>query len=630
MEKLVEKSACCGCEACYNVCPKNAISMVSDDKGFKYPKIDEKSCINCNMCKNVCPVLNKKSPDVFLGAYACYNKNEDERLKSSSGGIFILLAREILKKGGVVFGASLSPEFRVEHIYVDKEEELKKLLGSKYVQSNIGDCYRIAKKYLNDERYVLFSGTPCQIEGLKSYLGKEYERLYCQDIICHGVPSPKVWEEYKKLRKELDKKVPKSVMFRNKDKGWDKLNIKFEYEDTSYSNVAKRDLFFQLFLNDIILRDSCYDCKFKGKSRNSDITLADYWGIDKVHLDMYDNKGASLVTIQSTKGKELFNSILDKLIYKETKLSEAIKYNPLMVISPSINSSRYEFFDNLGKCDFEKLAKDSILKGEKFRGINNVNTKLIKEIYDKLLDDTSRNIFSNRLLWEFTGDKKYIRGVVGDFGFIKNIVKNKDRNMVIFGAGNLGKSLYKLFDNIEWKCFVDNLISDEKIYDIKVISAKELKKYYEDVCAVITPKNGNKEIYSQLLSLGFEENSLINMGEYLYELEQKRLLEIMPDGKYKENTYFNIINTLPSDNFCKEFNGKSIFIETNFEIEELEILEKLKSIIISKKVPFAICIKSNSQNLLDIPKLLLKYNPSYNFLLRNYSLNKYDTILYAF
>lgn len=192
MIKIEDKSKCSGCHACYSICEKKAIIMKEDKKGFKYPSVNKEKCTNCNLCEKVCPILNNQTISNEPIAYACYNKNEKVRLESSSGGIFSLISAEILKKDGVVFGASFNNEFMIEHTCIESIEELYKFRGSKYVQSIIGDTYKKAKEFLKHGKYVLFTGTPCQIEGLLKYLGKDYDNLYTQDIICHGVPSPNV------------------------------------------------------------------------------------------------------------------------------------------------------------------------------------------------------------------------------------------------------------------------------------------------------------------------------------------------------------------------------------------------------------------------------------------------------
>ena len=372
MIEIKNKIDCCGCQACYNICPKNAIEMQEDEKGFKYPKIDKEKCINCGLCNKVCPVINNKSIKNEPKAYAAYCKNEEIRKNSSSGGIFTLIATQIIVEGGVVFGASFDESFNIKHIKIEEKEELQKLRGSKYVQSNIGETFKQAKKYLEDNRKVLFTGTPCQIEGLRNFLQKEYENLYLQDIICHGIPSPKVWNKYKEYRKYKDKEEPKKINFRNKNDGWSRYCLLFDYKSSEYKNTPSKDLYLQMFLQDLSLRDSCYNCKFKKYNRVSDITLADFWGIDNILPKMNDNKGTSLLIINSTKGQELFDKIKEETTFKEADLEEAVRYNTSMIQSVKYNSKRDKFFEELDNTSFDKLAKKYLNK-----------TSLIKRIIKK-------------------------------------------------------------------------------------------------------------------------------------------------------------------------------------------------------------------------------------------------------
>lgn len=381
MQKLAVKEKCNGCHACYNICPKNAIIMEENKKGFKYPKIDEEKCIDCGLCSKVCPIINNIKENIFdRQAYACINKNEYDRSKSSSGGVFVLLAKEIIKEKGIVYGAIFDDEFKVIHHRITKEHEIEKLMGSKYVQSNIGEIYKTVKKDLSKKVKVLFTGTPCQIEGLKKYLMKEYENLYTQDIICHGVPSPLVWEKYKEYRKEFDNQSPTKISFRNKDNGWHLFNLKFLYKKEVYKKSQHEDLFMQAFLKNTILRDSCYNCNVKKISRVSDITLADYWGIEKIHPELDDDKGVSAVIIQSQKGKALFDKIKDNLIYEQTNIEDINKYNQSLTKSVKADPNREKFFKNIDKYDFETLVNKYTYKDNIVRKILRKIKKIIKYI----------------------------------------------------------------------------------------------------------------------------------------------------------------------------------------------------------------------------------------------------------
>ena len=358
MIEIKQKKECCGCHACYNICPHNAIEMAEDEKGLLYPKLNEEKCIKCGLCKKVCPILNTDKIQNIPEAYASINKNEQIRQESSSGGIFTLIAEQILDKNGVVFGAAFNEKFEVNHCVVKNKEELDKLRGSKYVQSKIKDTYKEAKKYLEEDYYVLFTGTPCQIEGLKRFLMKNYDKLYTQDIICHGVPSPKVWKEYVEFRKEKDNQEPIEISFRNKEEyGWKKFSMMFKYEKGKYTSNLKEDYFMKLFLTNVILRDSCYECSFKKKNRVSDITLADFWGVEDILPEMDDNKGTSLVIVNSKKGREIFEKISNNVISKKIDLEQAIVYNSAMISSVYKSKNSDAFWKKFNKESVDKLSK---------------------------------------------------------------------------------------------------------------------------------------------------------------------------------------------------------------------------------------------------------------------------------
>lgn len=357
--EIKDKKDCAGCFACYNICPKNAIDMVEDKHGFKYPVVDEKKCIKCGLCSKVCPIHNSNENNNSIKAYACKNLNEEVRINSSSGGIFGAIASEILKQNGIVVGAILDETNIVRHICIDKIEQLPFLYGSKYVQSSINNIYSETKKYLEDGKKVLFTGTPCQVEGLYAFLQQDYENLYTQDLICHGVPSPKVWKMYlDNISKKYNTRI-KKIEFRNKDNGWKDFNLKMIFEDnTILEESHNKNIFMRLFLGNIILRDSCYSCKFKKIHRRSDITLADFWGIENVVPEFDDDKGVSVLLINSDKGQEILNKIKNNIIHKEVDISDVIRYNENAIESVKRNRHTKVFFNKLENknIDFEKLA----------------------------------------------------------------------------------------------------------------------------------------------------------------------------------------------------------------------------------------------------------------------------------
>lgn len=357
--QIIDKALCNGCSACLYSCPKNLIKMEPDKNGFLRPVIDETKCTNCGLCKKTCPVLNKKEQqEKDVQAYAVINKDESVRKNSSSGGVFNQLAKYVLSKNGVVFGALFDENFKVKHAYIESENDLIKLQKSKYVQSEIGNAYKEAKNFLDEGRLVLFTGTPCQIGGLQAYLKKPYDNLITQDFICHGVPSPKVWEKYVALKKVKGDIC--DISFKDKVTGWNKYSITFKYGDKTDSELARNNLYMLLFIRNVTLRESCHNCAFKNKYRDSDITLADYWGVENMHPHFNDDMGVSLVVINSKKGSEIFNGIKENFVCEQTDLDKAIIYNPCMVKSVNSHINRDRFFKKLDKRNFEKLATKSL------------------------------------------------------------------------------------------------------------------------------------------------------------------------------------------------------------------------------------------------------------------------------
>ena len=358
MITIKQKNQCNGCGACFNLCPKSAISMQEDEEGFLYPIVNTKKCIECGLCVKICPIKqeNKKISD-NIKAIACKNKNEKVRAESSSGGIFTSLCELVINQKGVVFGAAYDEKLNVRHCYVENIKECSKFRGSKYVQSIIGDSYKKVKEFLLENRVVLFSGTPCQIAGLSSYLGKEYDNLILIDIACHGVPSPLVFKKYlESLEKENMEKI-KNMSFRYKGTGWKQYSLKINYENRSTSEIAYNNIYMKGFLSDLILRPSCYNCKFKKPITYADLTLADYWGVDNIHPEFDDDKGTSLVLINNVKGEKLMNEALDNVEYINTKYEEAIKFNPSIIRASIFKefNRRNKFFKKLKDGNVEEL-----------------------------------------------------------------------------------------------------------------------------------------------------------------------------------------------------------------------------------------------------------------------------------
>lgn len=380
MREIIDKQKCSGCHACFNICPKQSITMVADPEGFLYPQIDSEKCIDCGLCKKACPILKDYSGNKGM-AYACMNKNEEIRMESSSGGVFTLIAELVIDRGGVVFGAAFDDELNVCHLEIKDKLGLERLRGSKYLQSTIGESYKSAKRYLEDGKTVLFSGTPCQISGLKAFLDKEYENLITQDIICHGVPSPAIWQKYLKyLSLTRNKKInkEKKPKFREKFQGWYGYSLSVFFEDEIFRQRSGDNLYMKAFLSNLCLRQSCYTCQSKSLERESDITLADFWGIDKILPDMFDNKGTSLVIVNTKKGQRLFDEVSDKMVYKSVDIDVAVKDNPSAYKSCEKNKKRNSFMAEITAQNFDCIVEKYVKKTSVLnRGLNKLK-KILK------------------------------------------------------------------------------------------------------------------------------------------------------------------------------------------------------------------------------------------------------------
>ena len=363
MTQLCDQNHCTGCGACVAVCPTRCIRMEADGEGFLYPKVDESNCINCGKCAKACPVLNppQKAERLPVG-YAAYTKDETVRKNSSSGGIFTEIAKVVLQQGGAVFGAAYSDRFEVVHICVEDLHNLEKLWGAKYAQSNLRDSFLQAKHRLENGQTVLFSGTPCQIAGLKSFLGRSYENLLTVDFVCHSVPSPMAWEQYVRYRSGQDNNgnLPVVINLRNKETGWSRYQYSnvFAYDNgVTHMSPSGNSLYMKLFVGGYISRKSCEMCQFKGYNRCSDLTIGDFWGIWDIAPEMDDNKGTSLILIQTEPGEKLFAKIADQLEWKQVTLEETSRQNPAMLRASQAAENRAEILALIRQGKFEKCLR---------------------------------------------------------------------------------------------------------------------------------------------------------------------------------------------------------------------------------------------------------------------------------
>lgn len=366
------KAECCGCEACVNACPRKAIHMTEDEHGFRYPAVDESLCVGCGLCQRACAYTKAEANNVPMNTYVAHTLNTDI-MKSASGGVFASLAKSIIEQGGIVYGVSMekvSEELIPMHIGVEKQEDLIKLQGSKYVQSIIGDAYQQVKKQIQQGRKVLFSGTPCQVAGLKAYLGDgDNDNLLLIDIICHGVPSVALFQSYiKELEKKVNGKI-RDFSFRDKTSGWGLVGKVYFFDTKNQEKsklvYARESSYYQLFLKGDIYRENCYSCKYASSSRPGDITLGDYWGIEQEHPNYLvanggefdETKGISCMIINTQKGKEFVERVSGGLRLGISSFERASRKNGQLCRPTEVSSRRQMILDMYLKGGYQEVDK---------------------------------------------------------------------------------------------------------------------------------------------------------------------------------------------------------------------------------------------------------------------------------
>lgn len=367
MIKIQNKQDCCGCSACVQRCPKHCISMKEDEEGFLYPVVDETVCIDCGLCEKVCPIINRPEKLPVMKVFAVKNRNEEERMASSSGGVFIALAKKVIEQGGVVFGAVFDGNWEVKHTYAETLDGVKPMIGSKYVQSRIEESFCHAEKFLKEGRKVLFTGSPCQITALHNYLRKDYPNLLSVDFLCHGVPSPGVWRKYLEEMSSLSafkaagknsvlsssiKSVPviTGIEFRDKTlHGWKKYSFvvrgsapKADKNTVLLSDIHYDNPYMKGFLADVYLRPSCYRCRCKNGVSHSDLTIGDFWGVPKVMPDFDDDKGVGIVLLNTDKGKCIFDTL--DMGTRATDIAAASIFNGGFKENVKMHPKRMEFY----------------------------------------------------------------------------------------------------------------------------------------------------------------------------------------------------------------------------------------------------------------------------------------------
>ncbi len=357
---ICKSEKCTGCSACFNICPKDCISMEADEYGHIVPVINEEVCINCNLCRKICPSNNKYTGKDSINAYALYNLDKEDRKYSSSGGVATVLSRHILENGGVVFGSVVDNDLKVVHKGIKDHNGIERLKGSKYVQSYIGTTFKQVKEELISGKEVIFIGTPCQVAGLNSFLGKEYNNLITVDLVCHGVPPMKYLEEHiNKIKKGLKEDVT-DLTFRGRN---DFRFSLYSKEKCIYSKSREWDLYFRGFLKGLFYRESCYSCDYANPKRVSDITIGDFWGIGKDKP--FNNKDKARISVALTnniKGEKFLLKLENKFFIEKREVSEAVNGNAQLRKPSIMHNNHKKFNKDYLKYGFEKASGKSLNK----------------------------------------------------------------------------------------------------------------------------------------------------------------------------------------------------------------------------------------------------------------------------
>lgn len=504
--EICKKADCTGCRACEQVCPQKCIFMQMDQEGFFYPFIEETICISCEKCKRVCP-NNKENMNVnsyMRKSYVVKNRNEKIRLKSSSGGLFFSLAQYALEKNGVVYGAVYDDFFSVYHVGAVNEFDVKKMMGSKYIQSDTKNTFAEVKKYLEEERYVLYTGTPCQISAINSYLNKKYENLLLVSVICHGVGSPEVWQRYLEYQKGLYYiKNINDIRFRDKHYGgWGVPNLVIETSSQNIVRYAFDDLYYEAFLRAMILRPSCYQCKHKGDANVADLVIGDFWGVEYHYPELDDRKGISIAVVQTKKGELALKTIKEELDIREVDYQVILEGNPRLQSSVQKHKNRSKFFQELKKTN----RIDISLK-------NALSITPCKE---------ERNLYLYPIIAEYLNRK--IEG-----NSISNVLNfRKVKKIALYAIAELTPYFYKDIinsnSNIQITCIADKSIlrQKENFMNYQVESVDVLLQKYKNkevdlivICSVFY----TNEIFDELENIGIKLQHIISPIELIYAMK---------------------------------------------------------------------------------------------------------------
>lgn len=348
MIRVEDKTKCCGCTACDNVCPKSAIEMVSDSEGFLYPQVNDNKCIQCGLCEKVCPILHKSHQKERTEGYIIRYKNEKVLQESTSGGAFSAFATYLINLGYIVYGAGYDNNMRVTCKMTSNTEGLVEMRGSKFVQSFLGNTFKNIKKQLEEGKKVLFSGTPCQVSGLINFLGGKHENLICIDFVCRGVPSPLIWKNYITMMEKKNKSKIISARFKHKTYGYHATTMRVEFSNGKiWYGSGRVDPMMKSFVTEMSSRPSCYNCSFKSVERQSDITLFDCYEFSKITGKKDDNKGYSSILVHTNLGHSILNAVKEYLEWYEEDVESLVKYNGIMMKNSAKPHAKRDYFFQL-------------------------------------------------------------------------------------------------------------------------------------------------------------------------------------------------------------------------------------------------------------------------------------------
>lgn len=399
MIHIENKKQCCGCTACANACPTGCISMQPDEEGFLYPYINKEKCIECNKCDTVCPIKKKHTEAREIESICLRSVDIDTVNESTSGGFFTPLSKYVLEKNGVVVGVAFTESKKIEHIFVDSENsgEVSKLRGSKYVQSYLYDTFSRIKEILDNEKLVCFSGTPCQVSGLISYLGRDYKNLITVDVVCHGTPSPKLWKKYVEYQERKHNSRIREVSFRKKTYGYHSGTMELVFESgKKYNGSARVDYMLKSFFREISSRPSCYDCSFKTDQHQSDFTIFDCWSASKLVPGLKDDdRGYTNVFINSDKGRKLFEELRDDYEWYPVEKEQAIKLDGVMIRnSATPHTRRDEYYLELENEELDEHIQKFIPISKK----------------DYFVENSKSILYKTKLLYTIKNIKKHLKG----------------------------------------------------------------------------------------------------------------------------------------------------------------------------------------------------------------------------